>query len=66
MQVGRKMELTPRAEALQESVRDVLVRVDSSIAAQPAFDPATSDREFRILASDYTLSTLAPHLMAIA
>jgi DNA-binding transcriptional LysR family regulator len=66
VQVGRKMELTPRATGLQESVRDVLVRVDSSIAAQPAFDPATSDREFRILASDYTLATLMPHLMALS
>lgn len=66
VQVGRRMELTPRAEVLREAVRDVLVRVDSTIAAQPAFDPATSDREFRILVSDYTLATLAPHLLSLA
>ena len=35
VQVGRKLELTPRAETLKESVRDVLVRVDSAILAQP-------------------------------
>ncbi|MES2944502.1 MAG: LysR family transcriptional regulator [Pseudomonadota bacterium] len=66
VQVGRRMELTPRAEVLREAVRDVLVRVDSTIAAQPEFTPATSDREFRILVSDYTLTTLAPHLLALA
>lgn len=66
VQVGRRMELTPRAEALKDAVRDVLVRVDTTIAAQPEFDPRTSDREFRILVSDYTLATLSPHLMALA
>jgi DNA-binding transcriptional LysR family regulator len=60
------MELTPRAEALKDPVRDVLVRVDTTIAALPEFDPATSEREFRIVASDYTLATIAPHLLALA
>jgi LysR family transcriptional regulator, nod-box dependent transcriptional activator len=66
VQVGRKMELTPRAEALREAVRDVLVRVDTTIAARPRFVPAESDREFRILVSDYTLTMLAPHLTELA
>lgn len=66
VQVGRRMELTPRAEVLRETVRDLLMRVDSAIAAPPEFEPATSDREFRILASEYTLATLAPHLLALA
>lgn len=66
VQVGRKMEMTPRAALLCDAVRDVLVRVDTSIAAQPMFDPATSDREFRILASDYTIATVMPHLLAMA
>jgi LysR family transcriptional regulator, nod-box dependent transcriptional activator len=66
VQVGRKMELTPRAEGLQEAVRDVLVRVDSAIAIQPEFVPSTSDRVFRIFASDYTQIVLVPHLLALA
>lgn len=66
VQVGRKMELTPRAEVLLDAVRDVLLRVDTTIAAQPVFVPATSDREFRILVSDYSLSTLIPHVVALA
>jgi len=66
VQVGRKLELTPRAETLRESVRDVLVRVDSAILAQPRFDPAQSDRCFRLIVSDYTSMVLMPHLLALA
>ena len=66
VQVGRRMEPTPRAEALQQPVRDVLVRVDSTIAIQPHFDPRLSDRVFRIFASDYTQLVLGPQVMALA
>lgn len=66
VQVGRRMELTPRAEVLKEAVRDVLMRVDTTITAQPEFDPLRSEREFRIFVSDYSLSTLMPHLMVLA
>jgi LysR family nod box-dependent transcriptional activator len=66
VQVGRKMEPTPRAQVLQEAVRDVLVRVDTTIAAQPEFDPATAEREFRLFVSDYTLDVLMPHVLALA
>jgi LysR family transcriptional regulator, nod-box dependent transcriptional activator len=66
VQVGRKMEPTPRAESLHDAVRDVLVRIDTTIATQPSFDPATSDRSFRLFLSDYTQMVLAPHLLALA
>jgi LysR family nod box-dependent transcriptional activator len=66
VQYGRKMEVTPRAANLQEAVRDVLLRIDSTIAAQPAFEPDKSDRVFRIFASDYTQLVLVPHLMQLA
>lgn len=66
VQVGRQMELTPRAQGLHEAVRDVLVRVESAIAIQPAFDPTRSDRVFRILASDYTQMVFVPHVLALA
>jgi LysR family transcriptional regulator, nod-box dependent transcriptional activator len=52
VQVGRKMEPTPRAQTLQEAVRDVLLRIDTSIAAMPQFD--------------YTMATLLPHVLALA
>lgn len=66
VQIGRCMELTPRAEALKDAVRDLLLRVDTTIAAQPQFDPARSPREFRILLSDFTLMVLMPHLLRLA
>jgi DNA-binding transcriptional LysR family regulator len=66
VQVGRRMEPTPRALALKDSVRDVLVRVDTTIAIQPDFVPTTSDREFRLFVSDYSLQVLMPHVMVLA
>jgi len=66
VQIGRKMELTPRAETLQDTVRDLLLRIDSTLAAPPAFEPHASDRMFRIFASDYTQMVLAPALMTLA
>lgn len=66
VQIGRKMELTPRAENLHAAVRDVLLRIDSTIADHPVFDPSGSDRIFRIFASDYTQLVLAPALLAAA
>lgn len=66
VQVGRKLELTPRAVVLAEAVRDVLMRIDTSVAVQPFFDCTTSDREFRLCISDYTMEVLMPHALAIA
>jgi LysR family transcriptional regulator, nod-box dependent transcriptional activator len=66
VQIGRKMELTPRAEGLHDAVRDVLLRIDSTIADQPEFDPSASDRVFRIFASDYTQMVLVPTLLELA
>lgn len=66
VQVGRRMEPTPRALGLQDAVRDMLLRVDSTITTQPQFDPTRSDRAFRIYASDYTQMVLGPRLMALA
>lgn len=63
VQIGRRMEPTPRAQGLQEPVRDVLVRIDSTIAAQPEFDPTASDRVFRLFASDYSQFVWAPSLL---
>lgn len=51
--VGRSMQLTPRAEALVEPVRDIVLRIDSALGAQPEFDPATAQRHFVVIASDY-------------
>ena len=66
IQVGRKMEATPRALGLKDPVRDVLIRIESAVVAQPLFDPSQSDREFRLTVSDYTNAVLIPHLLEAA
>lgn len=55
VQVGRKMVLTPRAQALASKVRAVLMQIDGTIIQPPEFDPATVERTIRILASDYVV-----------
>lgn len=66
VQVGRHQHLTPRAEALREPVRELLVRTEATIMVQPGFDPATSNRCFRLLVSDYSTLVLLPHLLELA
>lgn len=66
VQVGRKMERTPLADALRDDVRDVLARIDATIATRAEFAPAESDRELRLFVSDYTMATLMPHVLSLA
>ena len=66
VQVGRKMEPTPRALALKDPVRDILIRIESAVVSQPLFDPSKSDRTFKLTVSDYTSAVLIPHLLEIA
>ncbi|PCJ39801.1 MAG: nodulation protein NfeD [SAR86 cluster bacterium] len=57
VQVGRQLELTPRAETLLEPVRDIILRVDSVLLNEADFDPQNSKRHFVIVASDYVIRT---------
>ncbi|ALS99371.1 LysR family transcriptional regulator [Lacimicrobium alkaliphilum] len=52
------MTPTQRALQLQPVVRDALSKLESAIQPQTEFDPKTSERTFRIMASDYAESTL--------
>ena len=63
IQVGRRMELSPFAQTLQGPLRDVMMRVESTVITSPHFDPATSTREFSIVLSDYSLAGLGGPLM---
>lgn len=63
VQVGRRMELTPRALALAGPVRDILVRIEAAVATPPDFDPATSTRQIALMVSDYSLHTVVPLFM---
>jgi DNA-binding transcriptional LysR family regulator len=65
VQVGRRMELTPRAIALEQPVRDILVRIDAAVATPPGFDPETSSRRIGLMVSDYSLHTVVPPFLAV-
>lgn len=56
--LGRSMQLTPRAESLIEPVRDIILKVDSTLGVRPDFEPATANRRFVITASDYVSNVL--------
>ncbi|MFT4057835.1 MAG: LysR family transcriptional regulator [Novosphingobium sp.] len=55
---GRTMVLTVRAEELIEPVRAVLDQIRATVIAKPCFEQDTSQRQIRIMASDYTTQVL--------
>jgi len=57
------MTPTERALQLQPLIRDILTRVDKAVQPQAAFDAATAERFFRIMATDYAESTIFPHIL---
>jgi LysR family nod box-dependent transcriptional activator len=61
---GRLMELTPFADSLCEPVGEALRSVDLLVNAEPIFDPATSKRQFTMMASDYCTSQFLQHVIA--
>ncbi|ULJ74425.1 transcriptional regulator NodD2 [Rhizobium gallicum] len=50
---GREFIPTPRAEGLASAVREALLHIQLSIISWDPFNPAQSDRRFRIIVSDY-------------
>lgn len=58
VQVGRKMVLTPLGESLAQPLRNLLAQTESLINSAPHFDPASSDRTFVIIMSDYAAQVL--------
>ncbi|GGB56614.1 LysR family transcriptional regulator [Blastomonas aquatica] len=58
---GKRMFPTAYAETLVPMVQDTLRQVDALITTSTSFDPATSQRTFRLIASDYiTAAVIAP------
>lgn len=62
---GRGMVLTARAEGLIEPVRLVLEQIRNTITTAPLFDPATHDRQVRLMASDYSTQVLLARALAM-
>lgn len=67
VQQGKRMFPTAYAESLMPMVHDVLRKVDEVITTSTSFDPATSQRTFRVIASDYiTAAVIAPLVRKLA
>jgi LysR family nod box-dependent transcriptional activator len=58
VQIGRKMVLTPLGESIAQPLRDLLAQTETLINSTPRFDPASSDRTFVIIMSDYAAQVL--------
>lgn len=64
IQVGRHMELTPYAQSLVAPIHDIIMRIDSAIASEPAFDPSQSQRHFSMTLSDYIIRVVLQGVLA--
>ncbi|MBB2914237.1 DNA-binding transcriptional LysR family regulator [Streptosporangium becharense] len=62
LRVGNGFELTPLAASLVDATALAVNVVDRVFSAKPDFDPATSDREFVLVSSDYALALIGGEL----
>ena len=62
VRVGSRMELTPRALDLKESLPDTLERVRSLLATE-SFQPATSSRRFMVVMHDHLSDLIVPDVV---
>lgn len=62
VRTGSRMELTPRATSLRESLAETLQRVQTLLLAD-SFDPATSSRHFSIMMQDHIAHLIVPELV---
>lgn len=58
IQEGRKMYLTPFAQQISTQVQSCLQSADELMAISRSFKPETASRTFRIVASDYIISSI--------
>lgn len=63
VRIGQEYQLTPLARDLIAPLQAGLATLKAVLERQNNFDPRTSTREFKIAASDYTLSVLGPKLL---
>ncbi len=61
---GKRMHPTAFAIGLAPQISDTLQRLEAMIVASPEFHPATSQRSFTIVTSDYVLASIIVPLIA--
>lgn len=62
---GQRYVLTSLAASLTDQTEVALKYVESTFAARPVFNAATSDREFTVIMSDYAVSVLGGPLLTL-
>lgn len=62
---GREMIPTAQAAILVKPVTEVLTAISHAMTTRPSFDPATVQREFRLMMSDYIARVAMPELLKI-
>ena len=62
---GRSYDLTPFAQSLIPLVAEAVLHIHRATRARSGFDPATSEREFIIAASDYAAALMVGPLRGI-
>jgi LysR family nod box-dependent transcriptional activator len=65
VQVGRSLELTPLAHELAVPVRNVLLQIQTVVSLNPEFNPATTERHFKITTSDYVISVFLSRVIPL-
>jgi LysR family transcriptional regulator, nod-box dependent transcriptional activator len=60
---GRRLVPTPLADTLAAPVREALLHIQLTIANRDNFDPAKSDRHFRIVLSDFMMIVFFPRVI---
>lgn len=63
VRVGRSMQPTPRAQALEAPIRAALQQIEESLSGGEHFDPASSRQRFRIAVTDYVELICMPRLV---
>ena len=63
VRVGREYQLTALARELIDPVREVVAKVESTIAYRSTFDPTTESRRFSIAMTDYAMLLLLHPLL---
>lgn len=61
---GRGMVLTPFGAELAPKVERLIGLMSQVVSTRPGFDPATADRTFSLVTSDYVAAVFLPHLTA--
>jgi LysR family nod box-dependent transcriptional activator len=62
---GRQLVATALADSLREPLREAVGRIESVVSREGGFDPARSQRHFRIELPDYAFATWAPMLLSL-